>query len=234
VKCPHCERPIAIPSQNSDSHALNVDGSTEEISQATGGSASKLSRGLWNQCPECRGAQLKGKVVWLKTTMVCSNCGYHQRTAEIDKAAVHTANIIFWRLLVPAAVIITGISCLIQTRMDGEEFLIFFAFLGICGMITVIGSEFHDLGKGRTFVLCLIAFEVIGVVRNMYGSFIGMHKFEYLMMMMIGMPFLGTMALFGKSVGRSNGSGWSGSSGGGGCGGGGCGGGGGGCGGCGG
>ena len=223
VKCPHCKRPISIPSQKSDAFALdvdvNADGRAEAAPQA---SAVGLD---WERCPECSGAQLK-------TTVICNNCGYNKRTAEVAKATAVAADITFWHRLVPAVAIVAVISCLVQTQMNGMEFLMLFAVLGICGFATAIGSEFHNLGKGRTFVLCLIAFEVIGIVRIMYGSSIGMHKFDYLTMMMFGMPFLGTMALFGKSGGGSNDSGWfgsscgsgSGSSCGGGCGGGGCGG----------
>jgi hypothetical protein len=109
--------------------------------------------------------------------------------------------------------------------MDGRGFLIFFGFLGICGIATVIGSEFHNLGKGRTFVLCLIAFELIGGFRIYYGLSIGMQKFGFLPMMMVGMPVFGAMALFGKSKGGGASDGSScGGGGGGGCGGGGCGG----------
>jgi uncharacterized membrane protein YgcG len=176
--------------------------------------------------------QLKTKVLWLKTTMVCSNCGYDKRTAEVDKAAVHTADIIFWRLLVPVVAIIAVISCLIQTRLDGVGFLVFFAFLGICGMFTVIGSRFHNLEE-RTCFLCLITFELIGIVRIIYGLSIGMHRFEFLIAMMILIPVPIAAAASDQGVLGSHGGGGcgGGGGGGGGCGGGG-GGGGGGCGGC--
>ena len=199
VKCPHCGRPISIPSQDSDTLALsvdvNADGSTEPGPPA---SAAGLD---WERCPECSGAQLK-------TTVICSNCGYNKRTAEVTKATALAADITFWHRLVPIVLIVSVISCLVQSQMDGGEFLMFFAFLGICGFATAIGSEFHDLGKGRTFVLSLIAFELIGGVRILYGQSIGMHKFDFLTMMMVGMPFLGAIALFGKSNGGSDNSGW--------------------------
>jgi uncharacterized membrane protein YgcG len=172
----------------------------------------------WEACPECAGP-------FLAKAEVCENCSYSRRTAEIQKSKDTT----FWYRLVPFVLIAAVLAYLVQTQLKGVEFLWFFVFFALCGGTTTIGAEFHDLGKFRTFVAWAIAFEIVGVVRILFGTSIGMTQFDFLKMMMVGCPFLGAIFLFGKSNNSDN-SGWFfGSSCGSSCGGGGCGGG---CGGC--
>lgn len=212
VKCPHCLSAISIPPVNPDTAA--ADGQE------------------WEACPECTGPLLASAVV-------CENCSYNKRTAEIQKATEDVANTKFWHRLVPGVAIVAVLACLVQTQLKGVEFLWFFGFLAFCGGATTIGADFHDLGKVRTFVACVVAFEIVAVVRIVYGMSIGMSQFDFLKVMMGACPFVGALFIFGNSNNSSNDSGWffgggCGSSCGSSCGGGGCGGGcgGGGCGGC--
>ena len=172
----------------------------------------------WAACPECTGPLLA-------TAVICDNCGFSKRTVGLLKAK----DDIFRQRLVPCVLIAAVLACLVQTQLKGVEFLWLYSFLAICGGVTAIGADFHDLGKIRTFIACVILFEVVGVVRFLYGSSIGMEKFGFLFMMMAGYPLLGAMFL-SKNANNGDDSGWFlGSSC---CGGGGGGGGGGGCGGC--
>ena len=201
VKCPHCLTEISIPPVNSDT--VTAGGET------------------WEACPECTGPLLASAVI-------CENCGFNKRTAKIQKATEEAANAKFWRRLVPFILIVAVVSCLVQTQMKGVEFLWFFGFLAVCCGATTIGADFHDLGKVRTFVACVVAFEIVALVSIVYGLSVGMSQFDFLKMMMLGGPFVGALFIFRNS--SNDDSGWffggsgCGSGCGGGCGGGGCGG----------
>jgi hypothetical protein len=150
----------------------------------------------WEACPECTGPLLASAVI-------CENCNYSKRTAGLLRAKDAT----FRQRLVPCVLIAALLVCLVQTQLKGVEFLWLYGFLALCGGATTIGADFHDLGEIRTFIACVIAFEVVGVVRFLYGTSIGMEKFGFLLMMMAGYPFLGAMFL-SENANNSDDSGW--------------------------
>lgn len=178
---------------------------------------------VWEPCPECAGP-------FLAKAEVCENCSYSRRTAEIQKSKDAT----FWYRVVPYVLGVAVLTFLAQTQLGSVEFLFLFGFLGLCCGATTIGAGIYELGKPRTFMVCLIAFELVGFVRILHGTSNGSENFGFLQMMMIGCPF-GASFLFaifndGEDVDSdwfsfSSGGGGCGGGGGGGCGGGGCGGG---------
>lgn len=213
VKCPHCERPISIPSQAFDQHGNSVDAPADANAEPE-----PLGLG-WKRCPQCRVAQPE-------SADTCSDCGYSESEAK-TRRRVLDGEIIFRRRLVPIVSVIAVISCFVQSQMNGPLFLLFFVVLGLCGLITACVSQIHDISKTRVFVLCLIAFEVIGGARILYGVLIGMHRFKYLAWMMFVMPLLGWAVLSinfstrgrRRWSGRGDGGDWSYGSGSGSCGG---------------
>ena len=132
---------------------------------------------VFESCPECAGP-------FLTEAEICVNCSYSRRTAEIHKSKEAT----FWYRVVPCLLGVVVLTCLVQTQLRGVEFLWLFGFLGLCCGATTIGAGFYDLGKCRTFILCLIAFELVGFVRIQYGTSIGMENFDLLEMMVIVCP----------------------------------------------
>ena len=113
--------------------------------------------------------------------------------------------------------------------MRGEKFLLFYFFWFILTWFGMLTVRYKVSDTIWTSLGGLLAFESVGAARYLIGSAQGMHKWEFLIMMM-GFGALFFLARSENSASGSNGS-WGGSScGGGGCGGGGCGGGG--CGGC--
>ena len=130
-----------------------------------------------------------------------------------------------------ATVVIAGIC---QTQLDGPAFLWFYLAIGVA---CCIGFCFARLTACTTaaFIMPLVAFEAIGVIRYGYGVTQGMDRFSILGMMMLFGPFVIAAIAFldqfadssrsgSNSWGCSCASSCGSSCGGGGCGGGGCGG----------
>lgn len=138
----------------------------------------------WEACPECAGP-------FLAKAEICENCSYSRRTAEIQKSKDAT----FWYRVVPGVMAAAVLMCLAQTQLGSVEFLLLFGFLGLCCGATTIGAGIYDLGKPRTFMVCLIAFELVGFVRILYGTSNGRDNFGFVQMMMVGCP-VGASLLF--------------------------------------
>jgi len=152
---------------------------------------------------------------------MCTNCGLNLRTGICQKTSERVSSEKFWHRLAPAVLVVLLIAAVVQAQLTGIQFLFFFVLLWFGGVATTIGAELHDLEKGRTFVLCLVAWELLGLTRYVYGVSIGMQTFELMGIMMFVGPVLAIAFTFGKSD-RSTGGSWLGSSscggGGGGCG----------------
>lgn len=184
----------------------------------------------WESCPDCCGPLLA-------TAEVCQSCNY-SRTGKTrsEKAAT------FLYRVVPCVLGATALTCLVQTQLSSVVFVWLYGFLGLCCVATTIGAGNCDLVKRDAFILSLVAYELVGFVRDSYGT---ADEFEtvWLYGMMICYP-VGAFVLFTMLYGvddpdwfsfQSRGVGYGGT--GGGCGGavsggGSCGGGGSGCGGC--
>ncbi len=118
-----------------------------------------------------------------------------------------------------------------QIELTGPEFLSFYFALGVGFCIAFLIARFTGC-SATVFIILLLAFEAIGLMRLGYGLTQGMHKFETLGQMMLLGPFsflmvsaVGQGGSSGSGLGGGCSSGSScGGGGGGGCGGGGCGG----------
>lgn len=225
VECPGCGQALHIPSADNESYELAGVPKAEQEDRAEPESAeTSLAPDGWESCPSCSGPLHRD-------TVFCTNCGFNRRTGEVVTTTSRSSDETFWVRLTPAVIVVMLIGCVVQTQLGGIPFLLMYVFLGFAGAMVTVGAEFNGFGKARTFTLCLVAWELLGVVRFAYGTSIGMQNFGFLFGLMVIAPFFGATFAFGKA--DESGSGWLGGSG---CGGGGsCGGGGGcggGCGGC--
>lgn len=227
VECPHCGESIVIPVPESNSSVADDAGNSDDKAGSSKSKSKKPKPAAdWESCPGCAGP-ISG------SSIVCTNCGYNRRTKKKHLSSKEARSRTFWFRLAPAVLGAIVIMGLIQTQLSGFEFLSCYVLLSFAGTLTTIGADYKELGKERTFLLCLIAWELLGLVRYVYGISIGMENFELMFMAMVVVPAIGAAFVFSDSDGSGAG-GWlfsssCGSGCGGGCGGGGCGGG---CGGC--
>lgn len=140
-----------------------------------------------------------------------------------------------WFAVLMAVLVIWICAYAVMVDMKGPEFLKFFGILFVILILaaTLVRHVWAD--QWKVSILACLTFEGVGLIRLVSGSLAGMHKFDFLLVMMI----LGGLIFFVRA--KADGSGYGigggcaiGGCGAGGCGGGGCGGGGcgGGCGGC--
>ncbi len=171
VKCPGCGTALLIPVPETETYELGASRSkTENSARKVSSWAGQDVNGppvakTWEPCPGCSGPVVSDSVI-------CTNCGYNLRTGEPWETTERASSEVFWWRLAPAVLVVFLVAALIQTQLTGIQFL--FVFLWFCGVATTIGAEFQELGKGRACLVCLAAWECLGLVRLVYGLSIGM------------------------------------------------------------
>ncbi|MCH2203644.1 MAG: hypothetical protein MK102_16875 [Fuerstiella sp.] len=171
--CPHCRASIVIP--------------TLEAGQTAQTSVRPSKSSL---CPECQ-QPLPSNLV------VCLECGFNRR---LGRKMVTTVVLSpekqlskrLWGRIVPACGATVVLASLLQTFLNGPEFLILFGFLGLLGVVTLGVARKNEWGITLVFLVVFLSYESIGLVRLWYGSSAGMEHFGLLYWMMA----LGPLALF--------------------------------------
>ncbi len=123
-------------------------------------------------------------------------------------------------------VLATLSAAVYQCTLRGHEFTDFYLLFGVFCVIAIFIARNTSCSTLGALVVAVLAYELLGVVRYLYGITHGMHRFDTMSDLMWIGPFAGAMIAFMKGDGSGSSSFSSGCGGscGGGCGGGGCGG----------
>lgn len=126
------------------------------------------------------------------------------REAEADGSSI--SGTIFWPVAMGISVCLIGAMSFYQPVLDGPQFLMVAVLLAAVGMCLTLVAKPMEWGTGRVAVMSLITFELICLIRIMWGQSHGMHKFGFLVGMMVIVPVIAVVGCFG-SIGGVGGSG---------------------------